>query len=213
MPYRPGTALSWPAIHRHDWIHSLLPCRTAFLTVQLSYNTSDRPLPTGKYQSAIPATSSPGQNPDCCGGDWESSCVWPEAGPRPIPFPRRAGCDHSRPFRLVRSGCCSRASAVPSLGPPAAAGESCRPFPDQPWGLLAAGASLHVQHELPNPTRQSQTRPPWATLQSTVRGSPELSLEQKLYFHVSLFKPGAKVHFILPNSPSARHPPENFNTD
>lgn len=141
-----------PDIHRHDWIHSLLLCWIALFIVQLCYNISDTPLPTGKYQSAIPTTSSPGQNPDCRGGDWESSRVCPEAGPCPRPLPSQG---RLRPFP---------ASGSPKAA--AAAGQALFPgwlllqllggaaIPSQSsscW-LLAADVNLHVPaNELPIP--------------------------------------------------------------
>lgn len=177
-------------IHRHDWIHAFLPRMTVFFTIQLCYdNTSDRLLPTGKYQSAISTTStSPGENPDTPWGDRETSCGLPTGMIVTL---------HGRPWqfsaiKLIQSNC-SRGGDVPRPGPPAA---TSRELPSQPSSCQppAVDANLHLpannkQQPIWSVIAKTRAATFWTKLSSAVRKSPKLSLHQN-HFQVSVFNSG-----------------------
>lgn len=103
-----------------------------------SYNSATSTLQTDLYLQAIPTSSSPGQNPDCCGGDREPSCADQRQDRAPSLPPAGQTVTISGHLGSSKVAAAAEEALFPGWVLQQLPGESCHPFPEQ---LLPATSS------------------------------------------------------------------------
>lgn len=186
----------------------------AFFIIQLCYNISDLYLQVNTnlqlqqhpHQGRIPTAAEVVTGKPAA----------PDQGQDRAPSPSPAGqtgtiSDH---FGSSKAAAAAEQAQFPGWVLQQLPGESCHPFPDQLLRATSSRWNVHVPaHELPiRPVRAGPGQVSNATSNSEREPKVFIISEPLFLFYVSVFK-SATVHFILPSSPSAGHPPENFNTD